>query len=240
MFMEQKPAELDVITEINRKLAKLEQRIIDLIVPIQNIAECLKSNTDIQYLIQALKGPIPINDSDLRRLLRSFESEMRSFDKSIEKMNTTMKEHSIGEIKYIGNRLNEIEKLLKKILQDQETKKVKLEFTCDGYELVKKPIGYDPEEPIEEPHKDVRNLLDTLQSRFSKILVHRLGLLGETPKTYEQIAKIFGLKSRENIRAGYQKALRLCRHPSRKALVDKLPHELPEGELRKAILGEGY
>lgn len=242
--MEYKHTESDAIAEINRKLAKLEQRIIDLIIPIQNIADCLKSTTDIQYLIKALKGPIPIDDHKLKHLLKSFESEMRDFDKNIEKMNKTLNEHSIGEIKYIGNRLNEIEKtlhkIMKKMIEDQEVKRVRIDFTCDGYDLVKKPIGYDPTEPTEDPFQDIKNLLDSLPERFAKVIVHRLGLLGESAKTYEQVAKVFGLKSRENIRAAYAKAIRLCRHPSRRPLVDKLPDRLPEGALKKEILGDAY
>ena len=227
--------ETDVIQEINRKLAKFEQRIIDLIVPIQNIANCLKSSTDIQYLIQALKGPIPINDSNLKVLLNSFESEMKSFDKNIEKMNSTMKEHSVGEIKYIGNRLNEIEKLLKKLLDDQPKKKVQIEFSCDGYELVKKPIGYDANEPVEPPVQDnVKKLLDSLpQKRWALSLVHRFGLLGEKEKTLKNVGKVLDV-SLERAREIIMKSLRLCRHPVRRNLVENLP----PGELRKSILGE--
>ena len=223
--MENLLAQPDPIQEINRRIAKMEQQLIDLIVPIQNIAQCLRSSTDIQYLIEVLKRPILIDNGNLKHLLKGFESEMRAFEKNVEKMNCTMKEHALGEIKYIGNRLNEIEKLLKKVLEDQLKKEVQIQFSCDGYELVKKPLGYDRKDPIEDPIDDVKKLLDSLpQKRWAVSLVHRFGLMGEKPKTYEQIGNILKV-SGERAREIVKKSLRLCRHPCRNHLAKKITHK---------------
>lgn len=223
----------DPLVTITRRLSNLETHIINLILPIQNIAKCLTSSTDIEYLIKALQGPIPINDSSLRSLLKSFESEMRSFDKNLEKMNSMMKENSVGEIKYIGNRLNEIEKLLKKVLEDQQTKKINLEFSCDGYDLVKKPVGYDPKEPV-EPNKieEIDKLLNTLPPREAQAIIHRLGLFKQKAQTFVGLGKIFGV-TRERARQIFSKAIRKCRDPKRIEIVRKINDK----KLRNEILG---
>src|ERR1700723_2343782 len=123
----------DQITEINRRIAKIDQRIIDLIVPMQGIVGSLKDRT-----------PIEIKTEKLKILLSNFQSEMQKFESVINDFRNMQQTLTYpGEIKYIGNRLNEIEKILKKLLQDQPKKEVQIQFSCDGYEMVKKPMHYD-------------------------------------------------------------------------------------------------
>lgn len=232
--MENKQENIDSLKEINRRLGKLEQRVIDLIVPIQNIVEFLKSETDIKDLIKVLQQPLSINDLNLKNILNRFDKEMRMFERHISNFNDKIKETAPGEIKYIGNRLNEIEKILNKLLQEQVKKEVQIQFSCDGYELVKKPIGYDINDPIEEPLEDLKKLLNSFnQERMSLGLIHRFGLLGQKPKTYVQIGKILNI-SPERASAMVKKALVLCRCPARSNRAKKIKDK----ELRKAIFGE--
>jgi len=170
------------IKEISRRLAKLETHIINLIIPIQGIVECLKSTTDIKYL-----APIPINDSKLRMILADFNREMTKFSKDVERFEKMDTCQTFGEIKYIGKRLNEIESTLKKMQSEGIKKNIELEFRCDGYEMVKKPLNYNKEDPIEDPDDNLGRLLATLENREIKVIMHRLGILGEKAKTYEAI-----------------------------------------------------
>ncbi len=81
--------------------------------------------------------------------------------------------------------------------------------------------------PYEETSKDllresIEEVLNTLDERETKVLSLRFGLMGETPKTLEEVGKIFNV-TRERIRQIEAKALRKLRHPSRrKKLQDYL------------------
>jgi RNA polymerase primary sigma factor len=81
--------------------------------------------------------------------------------------------------------------------------------------------------PYEETSKEllresIEEVLSSLDERETKVLSFRFGLMGETPKTLEEVGKIFNV-TRERIRQIEAKALRKLRHPSRrKKLQDYL------------------
>jgi RNA polymerase primary sigma factor len=81
--------------------------------------------------------------------------------------------------------------------------------------------------PYEETSKEllresIEEVLGSLDEREMKVLSLRFGLMGETPKTLEEVGKIFNV-TRERIRQIEAKALRKLRHPSRrKKLQDYL------------------
>ena len=81
--------------------------------------------------------------------------------------------------------------------------------------------------PYEEASRDllresVAEVLDSLDEREAKVLSYRFGLAGETPKTLEEVGRVFNV-TRERIRQIEAKALRKLRHPSRrKKLQDYL------------------
>jgi len=81
--------------------------------------------------------------------------------------------------------------------------------------------------PYEETSKEllresIEDVLSSLDERETKVLSLRFGLMGETPKTLEEVGKIFNV-TRERIRQIEAKALRKLRHPSRrKKLQDYL------------------
>ncbi len=81
--------------------------------------------------------------------------------------------------------------------------------------------------PYEETSKEllresIEEVLSSLDEREMKVLSLRFGLMGETPKTLEEVGKIFNV-TRERIRQIEAKALRKLRHPSRrKKLQDYL------------------
>ena len=81
--------------------------------------------------------------------------------------------------------------------------------------------------PYEETSKEllresIKEVLGSLDERETKVLSLRFGLMGETPKTLEEVGKIFNV-TRERIRQIEAKALRKLRPPSRrKKLQDYL------------------
>ncbi len=221
--------------EILRRIAKLEQHLINLIVPIQQISECLRSPNDIKHLINGLKGPIPIDDSKLRMIIADFDREMNSFSKKSEQFSKEVKNldlsNTLAEIKFIGKRLNDIEITLKKMQEEGIKKSIELDFRCDGYELVKKPLGHDKKDQIEKPDEEIDRLFNALPKREAQILIHRIGLFGQKSNTYKDLGKMFNVTA-ERASQIYKKAIRRLRAPGLKPLVDKIK----DTSLRAAIL----
>jgi len=94
-------------------------------------------------------------------------------------------------------------------------------FLGDFIEDTTQPSPYE-ETSQELLRESVEEVLGSLDDREAKVLALRFGLLGETPKTLEEVGKIFNV-TRERIRQIEAKALRKLRHPSRrKKLQDYL------------------
>lgn len=94
-------------------------------------------------------------------------------------------------------------------------------FLGDFIEDTTQPSPYD-ETAKELLRESIEEVLGSLDERESKVLSLRFGLIGETPKTLEEVGKIFNV-TRERIRQIEAKALRKLRHPSRrKKLMDYL------------------
>lgn len=94
-------------------------------------------------------------------------------------------------------------------------------FLGDFIEDTTQPSPYE-ETSAELLRESIEEVLGSLDERESKVLSLRFGLLGETPKTLEEVGKIFNV-TRERIRQIEAKALRKLRHPSRrKKLQDYL------------------
>jgi RNA polymerase primary sigma factor len=94
-------------------------------------------------------------------------------------------------------------------------------FLGDFIEDTTQPSPYD-ETSKELLRESIEEVLNSLDEREAKVLSLRFGLMGETPKTLEEVGKIFNV-TRERIRQIEAKALRKLRHPSRrKKLQDYL------------------
>jgi len=143
---------------------------------------------------------------------------------------------AFSEIKYIGNRLKSIEESIAEIKEKGIKKQIRLDFTCDGYEMAKVQSKKDNVDNLKLPEKNpdanVKILLDTLLEKESIILCKRLGLLGMKKSTFVSIGKDLNLSE---VRVGmlYRRALHKCSHPSKRHLVDKITHV----ELLKALSG---
>lgn len=196
-----------------RRLSNLETHIINLIHPIQSICSVLTRKEDLYELITLLKKPLFVDDSRLRNLIREFQNVMEKFDENIKKLNFVQ---TFGEIKFIGKKLHQIETDIGEIKKDGIKRKVDLQFSCDGYELVKKEIEHVTSK---NPDDLLSEVLSTLLEREQKIIIHRLGLFGIVPKkTYVALGKVFDISGERSSQL-YRKAIRKLRHPTRILMV---------------------
>lgn len=217
---------------INSKLHKLEQHLVNLMVTIQGITTVLRHSDQIKQMVELLSKPLMVDDRFFKSLVQDIANMLIQFKETSEKLDISK---TLSEIKYIGNRLNSIEKDIEQMKSDGIKRNINLEFTCDGYELVKRPVAYERDDPIVEPNDNLKEVLETLNEDEAKVLIHRFGLFGEKKKTLQEIATILGIKSRGPVRVKELRALRKLRHPERKKYVDKITHK----ELRKRITGDG-
>lgn len=91
------------------QLANLEKHILNMVFPMQNIRELFNDNKKIQELSTLLGQPIQIDDRKIQGILREFQTLLADFGKALEAVNLTQ---TLGEIKYLGNRMNTIEEYL--------------------------------------------------------------------------------------------------------------------------------
>lgn len=217
-----------MLSGILQRVANLEQHVIKLIVPIQNITKIFtdrNSLNDLTNLLFKLEGilktPLQINDKFLKNVVKDIENQAEKIQSQSKILDI---QQNMSEIKYIGKKLNTIEKSLIELSQNGINKQIQLEFRCDGYEMVKKPNNYEAQDVEMSQDDSIRKLLKTLSDRESKAIIHRLGLLGEEKKSYTKIGKIFGI-SLERSRQIYLKACVKLRHVSRRDLVKKTNHK---------------
>lgn len=215
------------MTETSEEMRMIEnlKRIMD------HFSRCTHS---IELLLGFVQKPLVVDDRGLAGVLRRITEKICEITQSIENLDLTK---TFGEIKYIGKRLNEIEIAIKNIQEKGIKKQIHLDFTCDGYQMVKKKINNHDDNYFEEEsdYEDMVmiELLRTLSERESTVIRHRLGLLGEKKKTLAAIGKIFGV-TRERIGQIYVKGMRKLRHPSRRLLLDKITHK----ELLRELKGD--
>ncbi len=185
----------------------------------------------IQLLLSHVSQPLKVDDRGLANVLSQIHINMRQFQQDLQNLDVVK---TYSEIKFIGNRLHQIEKDISELKNDGVKRRVELEFVVDGYELVKKPKGYEKESMVEEdPNSYLTTLLETLNHRECQCLIHRYGLFNEKPKTFKDMEDVFKI-SRGRISQICAKALRKCRHPERRKFIDKITNT----KLKKDILGE--
>src|ERR1044071_6006700 len=97
----------DELKNITSKLGKLEQHLINLIIPIQGITTVLRNSGQIQNMIELLSKPLTIDDRFFKTLIEDLYKMLILFKETTEKLDISK---TLAEIKYIGNRLNTIEK----------------------------------------------------------------------------------------------------------------------------------
>lgn len=182
----------------------------------------------IELLLSHVSKPLVVDDRGLANTLRHLRETL---DKVVEEVRTLDITQTLGEIKFIGKKLHQIEADIAEIKKDGVKKNIDLRFSCDGYEMVKKNVDH-----ITSKNSDdlLHELLNTLTERENRVVVHKLGLFGvAAKKTYVGLGKLLGITN-ERASQIYKKAIRKLRHPSRRHLVEACMHK----ELIKEVLGE--
>lgn len=212
--------------EILERLRKLEHHIINLNVALQSA----------NHLAELINKPLSVDDRHLAYILAEIKRTVGDFKEQSEKIDI---KQTFNEIKYIGKRLDAIEKDIASMKETGVKKNIHLDFTLDGYEMVRKSKNY-AEEMEENVNKkeidneiDIKDVLNTLQPKEAKALMFRFGLLKCKKGTYEWVGKQLKV-SKERARLIVDKALRKLRHPIRIEKVKILTHK----ELRTAVCGE--
>jgi len=187
-------------------------------------------------LLDVIKRPLQVDDRRLSAVLQEFRGSMLGFEKKMDEFNDKCNaldvSQTYSEIKYIGKRLKEIEEKLAKIQEEGIKKKVDLSFSCDGYDLVKKPSNYHKDDEL-EPKDLLKYTLESLSEREAYVIVHRLGLDGEKEKTFKKIALAMHITG-SRVSTLYSRALRKLRHPSRASKVQACNCK----KLQVAVFGE--
>ncbi len=166
--------------------------------------------------------------------LSDLKSQLREFRDLYNQVNDVIKKDSIlGTLAFMSKRIHEMSQSIESLNDNGIKKRIHLDFTVDGYEMVKKKTEYSKGDE-KNPDEDMKNLIDSLLKDQQKtVVIHRYGLFGERPKTYGEIGIILG-RTQTRARDILLKALRIFRHDSRRNLVNAINHK----ELKKDILGE--
>lgn len=166
--------------EIIRRLQQLEHHVINLIIPMQSLTKLLCNTKELQDIIAIFRDPIKIDDKALLNGLTELEKQVKAaglFDLA----------QNLAEIKFIGAKMHDIAGFMGAMKEQGINKKVTLQFQCDGYELVKKPISYDPDEPLADPNEKYKKIKKFMDSTEWNVISLRLGLVGGKSLTYKAI-----------------------------------------------------
>jgi len=178
---------------------------------------------------------IKLEENLLTPTIDTLNNRIYEFRSLCDQLNKIVKEDSIlGTLSFMAKKINSMEEAIDSIKEKGIKKKIHLDFTVDGYEMVpKKPEMNDPwEEKFSDPEAPAKELLRTLSPQESAVVTIRYGLFGCKEKTLEKTGVGLGI-SRERVRQIQRKALRKMKHPSRKNLVNRLTHK----SLKDDILG---
>lgn len=230
--------------DVGERLDYIEKQLKYFVFAATEMKDKFANGIEIRIDQSSINVAASINQQlkDSVMLLRSEVVEIRQLRQEIKEERKILQEQLkiesvTGALKYMAKQLNELTKHIHEIKEEGIKKQIRLDLTMDGYEMVKRRSKKQEQElEIEEadPEEAINKLFATLVDRERTVLTHRFGLLGEKKKTQKAIAKLFGLTSGESIRRIESRALRKCRHPGRKELLEDITHL----KLRTAILGE--
>ena len=176
----------------------------------------------IELLLSHVSQPLVVDDRGLASALKYLTEQTKINIEMVKGLDITQ---CFNEIKYIGNRLNNIETDIAEIKNKGVNHKVGVELSLDGFKYEPKlrelPAEIDP----------LDQLLGTLLEREAQVLVYRLGLKKDAaPLTFVEIGKNLGI-SAGRVGQIYNKAIRKIKHPSRIKITEKINNP----RLKKAL-----
>jgi hypothetical protein len=192
------------------KLCKLEQHIINLIVPIQGIAHSLNNSEMIRSLVIKLGQPLEINDIHLREDMKELKSSI--FNSNYQNRNLDLKT-TLNEIKFIGKRIHDIETSLKHI----EKTGIKQSFTLSLIDSVPNPVTSSDASNLVHAENLLINLKPNIPPRDYKIITSLLGICKNPKIERSQLPRYLGLSdsyTKKIINEAINRTMETCQRSS--------------------------
>ncbi len=206
--------EKEFYDQIMRKLAYLEDRIIDLLHRTNPWSFSLEDRRFVQDFSALISKPIKIDDRELASQVREvskFASQL------LEMAKTTDLGQTLSEIKYIGNRLKIIEEYIAEMKNDGIKRKIQCTIQMEGIQDVT-----NQENEHEKYQEEVlARLLEKLEPDERLAVVHKCGLKGNVAISFAKLGKMLNTVP-GNAKIIYSKALRKMRRNDLKRLVNRL------------------
>ena len=166
---------------------------------------------------------------------RSFINAISKFESLLVNMKDDLESIDVstmcGEIKYIGNRLNEIEKKLEHISKNGIEKRVLIDVSVDKQKLVPMTVTYDKQDQLYDECLIKKELLSFLQEKEKKIFILRCGFESGKTMTYKDISERVGI-SKERCGQIFNRAMRRINRPE----FGKLILQLDNKEINKHFI----
>lgn len=212
--MENKITEEISLTDITRKLSYLETLIVNLLHR-SNPFEISPSDKNLMsHFTSLFSKPLKIDDSSIKQYI----AEIREVTKNLTEISKEFDVvQTLSEIKYIGNRLKNIETRISEIKEDGIKKKIQCTFSMQGIENI-------TEEMKETDHQQKRifdQIFQDLNESEKIAIIYRLRLFGKDKHSFVNIGhklKVSGTTAAIT----YRKALRKLRRPSSLSLIKNL------------------
>lgn len=154
------------IIDIDRRVANLETHLLNLVIPIQSISRALTDQHVVNDLRKLVESPILIDDRQLVNLINSLKNVISDLILQIKSFDNENFAQAMSEIKYIGNRLKEIESTILDIQAKGVQSDIKISITKDGRKIGEiQEIG--EEEKEEEERISDENVLSKIMDRVA-------------------------------------------------------------------------
>jgi hypothetical protein len=147
--------EEESIKSVLRRLSNLETHILNLVIPLSQLSDILTNTHRLDNLCKLLQEPVKIDDKKLTGLMSDFKKIYSNFSQDLDKIDLSQ---TYGEIKYIGNRLNNIEKEIKELKKDKKKQKFRLNLEIDEENINVISEPQEEKKPIEQCKKKYRSI----------------------------------------------------------------------------------
>lgn len=208
------------ITDLSKR-AKLLSDYIDTVTAtfretLGSLRRLLEDTKIDDSLAEIKGGVIRLHqiETNILTWLTQYETRMK---KNVQEMDIGQ---TLSEIKYIGNRLKTIEERLNNI--------ERLGIRSD---VVVSVVQQEKAQTAHVNEDTEKGILAVLDEKYRTLIIHRFGLFGEEPKSKVKVARLLQIAD-TTCGIWERKALRRLRGMPKQYLM-----KLPEGKLRKEILG---
>jgi len=148
--------------EICRKLSLLEQHLINMIVPLQEVSKLFKSSEDVKKVMDIVQRPIQVDDRSLAQTIAKFRKYMDELGGFHEVLDLTQ---ALSELKFIGKRVNDLDKKVSELLSKGLHNDVEIRVMMNGKECEERHI-----QELSEDNEILKKLYETLTPREAETL----------------------------------------------------------------------